>query len=443
MADSGTYGHFGQAVYDRDRKKWRFDRSKSTGNTKQLLGEPKLVVRPSAPPDFLWSDNVGKEGSSRRREKQVKSLVQRNPELQPASRLLPDLACVSEAVEEATGGHDSSQGNLLSFGTITHEGTKRKVNVVAFPSGPTGSDLRVVQVRKQRRGWPDSRDVWLEVPTMSGEEAIWKGPGVPIKSIVFARPDDRGGSFLAVRLMMQTRIFQPILRKVPLLGQSRLDLNPLLDLDIGETGGYPQADIVFNPWNTRQLAVVDQTGRSSVWELGGRKTDVVKRVCPIAYKDDNVFSTTTPLDDAWARIAWICSPSNVIVCTRRSLRLLEICREELLQLQEIRFDLDKAGAWILDMIVVPSQLELVCVLTSIHILVYHVDPNNDNVLRNVIKVRHFRNQDDISLRLHIFDDQSCKTLRKLYMSVILSLMSCSGYAIGPLWYYIFRNTTSD
>ena len=406
MDDTGTYGQFGQAVYDYDERLWQFSRSPNTSHTLRSVGEPKAVSEGCSSAHAIRFSQHAKEGPSRRRENQTKALVKVHPELQPASGLLPDLARVSEAVEEASDRHDPNKGNLLAFGIVTDELAKRQVGVSAFPTGPTSSDLRIVQVQKQRRGWHDIESAYLQVPTIYGESAIWEGPGVPIQSIVFVTPLEGSESLLAVRLITATLIFHPVLRKARLPGASRMDMNLLHSLGLAQTQNSPPADVGFNLWYPRQFALLNQAGGWTVYELEGKRNERMKQLCITRANQTQENATRRISNHAWGRIVWLSSPSTVAICSRTKVTLFDIAQHDPIELQELDVSLDKFGQ-ILDMVAVPSHPNHVIIITSVHMIVYYVETvrNEDVVANKIAQIRHFRNSNDISLRANCFSEE--------------------------------------
>lgn len=410
MDDVGSYGQLGQATYDYNERLWKFSRSTDTIHTLQPLGEPRNVIEASCSTRTRVFPKDGKEGPSRRRENQTKALVKLHPELQPAHGLLPDLARVSEAVEDAAIRHDPAYGNLLAFGIITDELAKRQTEVAAFPTGPNGSDLRLIQVQKQKRGWHKFEGAHLRVPTIYGEAAMWKGPGVPIQSIVFATPLESNEPVLAVRLVTKTLIFRPVLRRTGIAGGSRMDVNLLHSLGMGQTRNSPPADVAFNPWIPRQLAVLNQAGGWTVWELEGKGIERMKKLCTTGSTRNQKKATQHLSDKAWGRVIFS-SASTVAVCDREKMAFFEIAQQGPIQLLELDAGLDSVGQ-ILDMVAVPLRSEYFILLSSVHIMMYHVKTMQDDhiVANRVVRMRHFRSPDDISLRASCVSDDDSKLL---------------------------------
>ena len=405
--DGVLYGQFGRTVYDHDDKSWYLERSTANHSTLQPLGQPRLVSHATAAPDVSSFGHDSKEVSSRRRENQAKALIKIYPELQPAVELLPDLSRVSEAVEIATSRHDPCKGNLVAFGIVTDQLQKAPVTVAAFPTGPNGSDLRLVQVQKQRRGWEDSKKAWLDVPTIYGEEATWSGPGVPIQSVIFAELEDRQESYLAVRLITKTVIFRPVLRKLPShAGGSRLDVNLLFELRMEQTGGLPHADVAFNPWSTRQFAVADQACNWSVWELERRDGGKAKSLYSGSLSWDHHNRSGKPLNDGWARIAWIGTPTTVAVFGRSRAILVDLATGEAEESEGVAVGPGTSFGWYLDVRRLPLHPSHLCVLTSMHIHIYRIQRDQHERLSAlcITTIRHFRHHEDISLRLRCFSE---------------------------------------
>jgi RNA polymerase I-specific transcription initiation factor RRN6 len=394
------YGHFGNATYQADERTWQFEKVPDLPRILHPIGEPEIAV--PSPRFFLSANDTDRsaEQPGIRYGKETTDLVKLVPALQPAAASLQPLLHTSEAVEGASHRHDPLQGTLLSFGRIFDASIRRSTQVAAFVSGPTGSDLRVVQVQLQKQGWDDSRDVWLEVPVVSGEEAIWKSGGAPIQQAQFAQPLESGENLLAVRTTSRVLIFKPVLRKA---GPNRLHLKPLFEVSTTDNGGVPYADVAFNPWFPRQFAIVDQAARWRVWEFRSRESSDAS--CVYTSSIDEEAAMKSDLNDGWARLAWICSPSVVLVATRRAVTLHDITTTPS-KLQDVDAGLSGNTGWVLDVLDVPSSPNHTLVLTTTHVHVISVEDRNNEVrARSIMRIRHFRSSEDITLRLALFRDE--------------------------------------
>ena len=399
------YGHFGRATYDPDEQTWSFERNAGAADVLRPLGKPRLIAKPSEHPDAPASPGSSQPKTSERHAKEIRELIKRFPDVQPASGLLPQLLRVSEAVTTATARHDSLKGGLLAIGTIPTEAHHDTISVAAFSSGPTENDVRIVQIQSQRRGWANERGAWLRVPTIHGEEAFWSGGGVPIQQICFAHAIERADTFLAVRMLTRTLIFRPTQQDQPTRASSasRLDLKPCFEIHIKRTGGLPHADVAFNPWYTRQFGVVDQAGSWVIWELHGRGTTSGKLVCQ-GRMNNGPSETTNAVHDGWARIAWVCNPDTVAICTRRQLTFYTINGTDSPSAATVIWEIYPEAGWNLAMVAVPSQPAYLAILTSTHLILYHTEEIGPDLyeVRIALRTRHYRNPEDITLSLDAF-----------------------------------------
>jgi RNA polymerase I-specific transcription initiation factor RRN6 len=420
------YGHFGNATYQTNERTWQFEKVPDLPRTLRPIGDPEIAVPSSR--FSLSADKIDRstEQPGIRYEREKTDLVKLVPTLQPAATSLQPLLHASEAIESASDRHDPLQGTLLSFGRIFDASIRRSTQVAAFVSGPTGSDLRVVQVQLQKQGWDDSRDVWLEVPVISGEEAIWKSGGAPIQQVQFAQPLESGENLLAVRTTSRVLIFKPVLRKA---GPNRLHLKPLFEVSTTDNGGVPYADVAFNPWFPRQFAIADQAARWRVWEFRSRESSDAS--CVHTSATDEETTTESDLNDGWTRLTWICSPSVVLVATRRTVTLHDITATPS-KLQDVDVGISGNSGWVLDVLSIPSSPTRTLVLTTTHVHVISVEDRNGEVrARSIMRIRHFKSSEDITLRLALFRDEEgmlsacyCRAmLANIYLDLTVILRS--------------------
>lgn len=395
------YGHFGNAAYQPDENTWQFEKVPGLPRVLQPIGTSEIAVPSSRISQNTDDTDLSTEPPSVRYGKETTDLVKLVPSLQPATPSLPQLLHASEAVEVASSRHDPLQGTLLSFGRIFDASIRRSTQAAAFVSGPTGSDLRVVQVQLQKQGWDDSRDVWLEMPVISGEEAIWNSGGPPIQQVCFAQPLESGENLLAVRTTSRVLILKPVLRKA---GPNRLHLKLLFEVSTADNGGVPYADVAFNPWFPRQFAIVDQSARWRIWEFRSRESSDASCVHTSAIDKESDVAKSG-VNDGWARLTWIYSPSVVLVATRRSVTLHDITATPS-KLQDIDVNVSGISGWVLDVANVPSAPARALVLTTTHVHVISVEERNGEVqARSTMRIRHFKSSEDITLRLTLFRDE--------------------------------------
>lgn len=414
------YGQFGRSNYSQTAKKWSFVRKVGRDDILEPISHAVTVTAAQSKRHEL-DHRDGKEGQMRRLEKQSKALVQFHPHLQPASSLLPELARVSEGTIEAAEQHDPMQGNLLAFGTIPFRSAEGSAKVISFPSGLTGSDLRIMELSQSPSGGREFENLSEGVQSVSGPEATWKGPGAPIQSISFARPTDATNVLLAVRMCREIIIFQPMLDKRSKKHRSKLDLDPIARVGIDHGRGVPHADVAFNPWGSRQFAMVDQAGHWSVRELqlGDRWTisdglhsgslEDFSTLDKMSQTEDIRRPHLKPLDDGWARVAWVFSANLLAICNRRRVIVLNFENQTKYALNKMTAVLEDGICWYLDLVVAGPLYNYLLILTTSHIMVYDVACDDDDrpTMKSLTCIKHFRNPNDISLRLETsYEDNS-------------------------------------
>lgn len=184
---------------------------------------------------------------------------------------------------------------LLAYGQMTNVRDATRVSgalVLAVATGESGELLRLARIDESRWGWAQHKDVTLSLSVIdlddSEEEAIWASDGLSISQIKFATSLTRydGVRWLLVQKQTSTTILQPEYHRVPVTqkepdsldGQkrlSRIDPKPLITLSHKQTGGNAHVDVAFNPGakgQPPQLAVIDECGYWSVWDVMGTTT---------------------------------------------------------------------------------------------------------------------------------------------------------------------------
>ncbi|EAW22981.1 uncharacterized protein NFIA_016770 [Aspergillus fischeri NRRL 181] len=164
----------------------------------------------------------------------------------------------------------------------------------------------------------------IRIPMIGDAECTeWSAGGAPVRQICFARTVEEKPTWAAARFPHSTIVFRPLYRRKPVsvhiyqdgdpvvpshTQSSRLDANPLIEISHSQTGGYGHADVTFNPWYQKQLAIVDERGNWSVWEMVGRhrrelelkrKSEWILDVKRSACNVSQVFILTT------SRIFWL------------------------------------------------------------------------------------------------------------------------------------------
>lgn len=448
------YGHFGPAIYDAERKRWRFGRIPGTHMTQGVAGNLHKLVHNSTAPEMSPVDNDSTDTDNthlpalRRLQHSFKTLVKEYPETQLSKPFFTPLAKESESMLKAVSRYDPLKGDLLAYGRITNSVGQDvgPVEVVAIPSGINGGALKLVRIDKHvHYGWDDGR-MQLEVPSPGEEAGLWVGPGVPIQQMCFSnssvavtRNNQSRGTLLAVRLVAETWIFRPVLRTSTVtqlafaggsnFSLSRIDPNPFVALTEDMTEGVKHADVTFNPWYVDQLAIVDPNGNTAVFEISpnsSKATHSTKefritnmQIChfPSTHEPDVGRSQNHPQND-WARVMWLTNPKTLLICTRTRLAIIDLKRQSTHEpsWQIPKLGLNEMSNLILDVRRHPRHLNQVFVLTSTHVFWLYIECEDKNHSENGLQcganlmasIRHFRGQADVTLQLSLTLDGNGK-----------------------------------
>ncbi|KAL9639747.1 MAG: hypothetical protein Q9164_000718 [Protoblastenia rupestris] len=421
-----VYGHLGRPVYDTESRQWHFPREPGIRPRIRPLGQPKIVLESSRP-------SIEDQGRSAvDRAQGVKDLSQVYPEFCPAADLLPGLAQVSEAVNQASSNHDPSFSDLIAFGKVTNasktRAKSRELPCVAVAAGPAGELVRFVLLRKEQLGWQGHKAFGLQALTVTGgEQGWWTANGSPVQQIVFAT-DSEGdtGTLLAVRYHGAISILRPMLRPClvsPIMSAtdrfqlpaSRIEAMHIVTLAARCESLTPFADMAFNPWDHQQVATIDQAGEWSIWNLTppdikGTGSWAVTLVCSgrIQYNQEANSPCLGLMYDGWAKIAWAENFRTLVTASRRSLGIVMVDTKP--KATSVP-DLALAGSMdeILDIQRSPSIPGQVFVVTSTRLFWLAISTSSDiesgkNVrvtVRVLLSWVHYRSPNDISLQLRL------------------------------------------
>ncbi|KAH7407569.1 RNA polymerase I-specific transcription initiation factor RRN6-like protein [Cadophora sp. MPI-SDFR-AT-0126] len=413
-------GHPGKATYDSEEQEWKFSQTLTDSvSIKQLLPFEEW-----APP----SDHI----PSKRDEKtsvviqnQTRWLSRTLPETFPARSITANLVRGSW---EASSEIPSDLGCLLAIGQA-HDPERvsgiRRPQIIAVSCGAAGHVLRLIKPRVETRGWGKSSGARLSLLNVDSLDAgHWIGTGGTIRQIVASESENDKECWLAVRQATVVTLFRPIYGKihphaVPTgyspFPPSMMNANPRVSLTAQKTGSKDHSDVAFNPWFSRQIAVVDTLGYWSVWEVDARYDHSKNASETLVPKKTGGFYDCWAKDepqtpehghfDGWYRILWASNLSTIVVCNRRYITVFDIKAQSTLL---SRVDLFSAGNtdWILDIQRSTSDKHYLHVLTTTRIFWLEIIPtgerNDDHVEaggRIVLSYFHFMSPDDESLKL--------------------------------------------
>ncbi|GAB7350917.1 hypothetical protein MBLNU459_g1429t1 [Dothideomycetes sp. NU459] len=300
------------------------------------------------------------------------------------------------------------------------------MSVAVFPATVCPAILRLVQIQPQKHGWEQNKSIWIEVPRIDGEVGAWDA-AAPIRQVCFADlVDSLPGSLqpLAVRTAVGVSILHLAAKRgiaswdqtqnIP----SRFDVSPVVALDLDDLAGVPPSDVAFNPWYLQQFATIDHQGTWRVWELGARQS-LAQHGKPVAVAsgatNDQVVSEDAAdgivLDDGWGKIIWAGNSHTIVTASRRSLGIFDI-ENKPVRLQAPELGIAGTPHWILDIQTSSFDRSILFVLTSVSLYCLRMrrldmeDPESYMAYGAsvLLQYRHFRDPEDITLRLSNYLD---------------------------------------
>lgn len=456
MADQNShelrYGHLGPLVYNKPDTSWLSTRLFIAPLAITPLTSSHCAVKPAnsllQDPDHHAESHLQEHGTKQRsRVKTIRAtlphLIHQSPALASANDLSVSLASLSEDLSALTHAHDPTTGELLTFGRVPDRSGNRSLQIAAFPADPSATSVCIMQVQLQKQGWDHNKSVWIDVPRLGGETGAWNAKQ-PIRQLAFLSPIDDTRPmtpFLAVRTNVAIHILNISLRTTTAswnhlhASPSRFNITPAYTLDLHVLGAVPPAHVSFNPYYDKQFASIDEHGTWRIWDMSyqapgnhGKPLEV----CVAATAARSVATDPaegTVLDDGWGRVIWSGSSSTIITASRRALAIYDV------QGKPVRRSLpdlgiDRTPHWILDLHASPTSHPIVFVLTSTNLTCLHVRPlsfTDPEALerpgaRVVFTTRHFRDPEDISLRLTTFSDgEDIVVMLKSSLSLIATI----------------------
>lgn len=433
-APPNDYGHAGEAQYNVDHSEWLFTRRLGYNRRLQLFEGPTVTLKSHSAPGISHIPR-----SARARNHSIRDLTSVFPEVAAAANYLPLQARDSEHVEELYGLHDPHESELLAFGHATETDDSyshpKRVHVVAIPGGPSKDNLIIVRLNRETFEWQGHEKLRLSSTTLrSGERSMLQSGRGPIRQLRFSPATLGGRAWLAVRFNTETILLQPVFRRNDGLSKPRLpipssmvdrrssrsDSDHSLVLSMHRTGGSSHSDVAFNPFIGNEFAVLDQQGCWSIWKLerqgqrrvGWRMRRVISgHVDSLHTSGKNVTDT---LEDGWGRVNWVGDSKTIYVVSRTSLAILGLSNGTG-QLPTPSLITAGSTESIIDAKEDPLNTSRFYVVTSTQIFCLEVpsysDPGHEKFrerARVVICWRHFRDYQDISLRISICRATECE-----------------------------------
>lgn len=369
----------------------------------------------------------------------------------PAVSLLPVLARQSEIVDQLASAHDPSKSDLLAFGKAEDRTERsfgeRYIPIAALSGGAAGELIRLVLLTGEVIGLRDEWDGKIRrLTTAGGCQCWWSGNGSPIRQLCFAKTKNTRKQWLGVRYHGATSILCPLLKstssskrgpefQVSRRQPSEIDANHITTISVQRTGGAEHADFFFNPWNSRQVAIIDQEGFWGIWilekqihqkELWTTKAGLSGHVSEtletgpargVSRQKNDAKLSKRGSKYGWGAILWAGDGNTLVVADRRTLSVYHVS-EAIQRLKVPDLSLSKSADWILDIRSSPLDNSHVFLTTSSRIFWLRVlpfskkddYPDAEPGITILLSWRHFRDRDDISVRMSILKDEDCTCL---------------------------------
>ncbi|KAK1832677.1 RNA polymerase I-specific transcription initiation factor RRN6-like protein [Podospora conica] len=169
---------------------------------------------------------------------------------------------------------------------------------VAHATGESAHILRLARLVREEWTWEESPDVRVSLNALDhGISVEWFQDVLPITTIKFASDIRKWAPirWLIVQKASSTTLLEPEVKRVATFDgafrsgssqprSSRLSANPLFTIRAFETGGRSQTGVSFRPvvdGKPPQLAIIDECGSWSIWNITGLRSERPKNLTPI------------------------------------------------------------------------------------------------------------------------------------------------------------------
>lgn len=359
----------------------------------------------------------------------VNSLLDAHPDLAPSCEIIGLHEAQSQAITTAVSKFDplASSRFALANASVVDENRlgDQHIAIAAFTSSGSPASLRLLPLGCDSVEWPLGGTESVEVPiTDNAESAWWTRKGGPILQVISPEALDEKEIFVAVRFSLSTAVLQPLYhRSFPrgngLFGESSsnaLDANPLVEILYHATGGFPHADVAFNPWYQRQVAIVDASGNWSIWDIQGRQShkghwSAERGPCgslaPFPGDEIPLKGEAKDNHDGWAAILWAGNVNQLLVCDRRTVALFRTDTHPP-QRHSIDLQFERRSEWVLNVRRSKYNPNHVFIVTSTRVYWIAVSSDDGSSIEMegkasiLLSWRHFRDVEDTSLNLTPF-----------------------------------------
>ena len=241
----------------------------------------ECLPAPSSTEQEETKDEDVREVTRKRKDWRTSKALQAFSDLGGAASYLKTL----ERPQEEEQTRRPATGDVMATGvaklrSVTNKGY-RGYRVIAASYGEGGHVLRIIKPRVEDHTWTNHTDDKIRLLNFErSEHGYWSAGAAAIEQVTFAIDTEGLQTWLAVRHAASTTIMRPMVHPFPVAQNvprymlneyppSRIDSNVACTITTQETYGRAHVDVAFNPWYTRQFAILDEAGYWKTWNIEG------------------------------------------------------------------------------------------------------------------------------------------------------------------------------
>ncbi|KAH9907971.1 RNA polymerase I-specific transcription initiation factor RRN6-like protein [Xylariomycetidae sp. FL2044] len=301
---------------------WQSSRDFALIPTFKKLGPPVTWI----PPAQLLDQNLATDTPYRASRKQERWLLRSHPEAHLGNSITHELLLETNSMSRHY--ETSSHAPLLAVGELTDMSNLQKAQgapLLATVTGPANDVLRLSMPNLVDWQWSENNGLSLRLAEIGQEEpTLIKGENAGsirrLKCIVDHKRYDPT-RWLIVQRDTGTQVFQPEYQLLPMISQrsqpggSHITPNILFSISKDQTGGESHCDAAFNPstrLNPPQLAVIDEKGYWSIWDIRHTRVRANRKPQVSLYKRGHIQVDVTEairsravFKPQWHKILWV------------------------------------------------------------------------------------------------------------------------------------------
>ena len=403
MTDRPTdlcYGHLGEAQYDRRSQTWRFQRNPDVGPRLMVVGSCANILPAS-------KQHMAHEHTVQERKTQINKIANIYPDLVPAVDELLQCSKETSATVDPHVTYLGSAQDLIAFGEVVdQQDPTKQILVTATAEGENGHSVRLLRYERDghniRRGVDAPCRPWI---SDSMKTSSWVSSCNTVEQLYFSSPCCHETSILIVLTHADVTILRPYVAHR--LGNEYLRFEWLGRLSFDERDHVRPISATFDPEDHLQLFLLEKDARWSIWEMTPSKPSsspwrFKRRLHGSLIKDaDFLYGQKQQVDPSWGSCVWTKHPEVIVVTLRRSCYLIWITLEmQVLELSETILDNGKDMA--VDLKAAPGHMGHFMIATISRILLVQINADATSPTHILISWRHFRDVEDLTLRLDLF-----------------------------------------